>query len=85
MLAKKLPLVSFDIQTGPNEIIENNVNGFLIPSFDLNLMAQKLEELINNQDMRIVFSKANKALIEEFKLDTIISQWFSLIKTLVSK
>lgn len=82
-MAKKLPLVSFDIQTGPNEIIQDNQNGFLIPPFDITLMAQKLEELIHNQDLRIMFSKAHETKIKEFKFDTIITQWVALIKELV--
>tara|TARA_R110001583_G_scaffold87032_1_gene227026 strand:+ start:1301 stop:2407 length:1107 start_codon:yes stop_codon:yes gene_type:complete len=81
-MSKKLPLISFDIQTGPNEIIKDNKNGFLIPSFDTKLMAEKLEQLIHNEDLRIEFSETNKSLIKKFKLDTIISQWISLIEML---
>tara|TARA_R110000737_G_scaffold353145_2_gene402608 strand:- start:1524 stop:2645 length:1122 start_codon:yes stop_codon:yes gene_type:complete len=84
-MAKKLPLVSFDVQTGPNEIIQDNLNGFLIPPFNLNLMAQRIDELIHDQDMRIKFSEANKTLIENYKIDVIIDQWATLIKSLVNK
>jgi len=36
------PIVSFDINFGPSEIIEENVNGHLIPFGDTELMAEKI-------------------------------------------
>lgn len=81
-MAKKLPLISFDIQTGPNEIIQDNVNGFLIKPFDCSAMANKIQELINNQEMRVAFSKANETMISPFKMEHVLKQWTSLIDNL---
>lgn len=41
-----MPSISFDIQTGPAEIIEDGKTGFLIPPFDLEQMEEKIELLI---------------------------------------
>ena len=41
----KVPSISFDIQTGPAEIIEDGKTGFLIPPFDLEQMEEKIELL----------------------------------------
>ncbi|WP_027066490.1 glycosyltransferase [Maribacter sp. Hel_I_7] len=81
-LACKLPLVSFDIPTGPNEIINDGLNGFLIVPFDINAMASSIETLVKNKDIRITFSKNNPKFIQEFNLSNIIQKWTSLLNTL---
>lgn len=40
------PVVSFDCPTGPNEIIEEGVNGYLVPQGDVDQMAQMVTQLI---------------------------------------
>ncbi|UJH67025.1 glycosyltransferase [Allomuricauda sp. SCSIO 65647] len=79
-MAKKLPLVSFDVPTGPNEIINNNENGFLISPFNTTLMAKKIEELILDKKKRISFSKANTKVIQDFKMEHIMNRWMGIIK-----
>lgn len=78
-MSKKLPLVSFDIQTGPNEIIMHGVSGFLIPDFDINKMSESIESLIHNQNKRINFSKAAASQIDKFRIEVIINKWKELI------
>ena len=46
--AKGLPMVSFDISTGPNEIIVDNENGFLVSKYDVESMLAKLEILMDD-------------------------------------
>src|SRR5690606_33587813 len=67
-MVNKLPLVSFDIQTGPNEIIHNNQNGFLIEPFNIDDAANKINLLIENSTKRIAFSNANVHYVEEFRI-----------------
>ena len=51
----KLPIVSFNCPTGPSEIIRDNVNGFLIENYNVNLMVEKLSLLIENEELRKSF------------------------------
>jgi glycosyltransferase involved in cell wall biosynthesis len=81
-MACKLPLVSFDIPTGPNELIADNQNGFLIEPFDLEKMASKIEELILDKDRRRSFSRQNVELMAEFQIKSINDKWISLLKDL---
>jgi glycosyltransferase involved in cell wall biosynthesis len=48
--ANSLPLVSFDIATGPNEIIQNCNNGYLIEPFLKESMIECIDQLICNQE-----------------------------------
>lgn len=72
-----LPCISYDI-TGPNEIIEDNVNGFLIKRYNVNEFALKMAELMSNHEKLIDFSKNTQNNIEKYELKNIIKKWESI-------
>lgn len=80
--AKKegLPCVSFRCPAGPNEIIFDGVNGYLIDCFDVKAMAEKVNQLIENQDIRKRFSDNSMVGTEKFNIDKISEQWMELIE-----
>lgn len=77
-LACGLPVISFDCPTGPREIVTDGVNGYLIQCYDVSLMTEKIEELINDNDMIRRFSENSHAGIEKFSKDRILDQWKEL-------
>ena len=77
-----LPLVSFDIETGPNEIIQNGRNGFLVNFDDIETMAERVNELIENRERRIQMSNANLEIVPFFESEHIIQQWIHLFSML---
>jgi GalNAc-alpha-(1->4)-GalNAc-alpha-(1->3)-diNAcBac-PP-undecaprenol alpha-1,4-N-acetyl-D-galactosaminyltransferase len=46
-MATPLPCISYDCNAGPGDVINNGVNGYLIPVGDKKLFAQKLQQLNN--------------------------------------
>ncbi|MCC8158790.1 MAG: glycosyltransferase, partial [Phascolarctobacterium sp.] len=78
--AKKLPLVSFDIETGPSDIIRNDMDGFLVPAFDTEAMSCKICELIENPELRQKFSDNSQGNLEKFSKEKIMRQWCDLIE-----
>lgn len=74
-----LPIISFDIQTGPGEIICDGVNGYLIPAYDIKAMAEKICELIENEKKRLEFSTNAQLDIEKFSKEVIIKKWEDVI------
>jgi len=42
------PVVSFDCPSGPNEMIQEGVNGYLVSPGDIVAMAEKMKMLVNN-------------------------------------
>ena len=77
-----LPMVSFDVMTGPREIIEEGKDGYLIPPYDLDKMAQRIEELILDEEKRAAFSSCTQEGIELFEKEQIYRQWQALIEEL---
>lgn len=79
-----LPMVSFDIETGPNEIIVDGKNGFLVRPYELDDMAGRIEELICNDEKRKSFSEY-PGRNEKFSKKTILRQWIKLIEGMYEK
>lgn len=73
--AFSIPSISFDILTGPSEIIEDGVNGYLIPPFDSEDMAEKLIRLMQDEDLRINFAKHVWDNIEKFQMKNVLDNW----------
>ena len=78
-----LPLVSFDIPTGPNEIIVEGENGFLIDPFDTTMMAEKIQNLIDSKELREQLAQDNLSKVSMFKEEEIVKAWMNLLKKLV--
>ncbi|AIY13937.1 glycosyltransferase [Cellulophaga baltica] len=78
-LACKLPLVSYDIPTGPNEIIRDDINGFLIEPFNKENMADKINVLLRDSAKRSFFSENNENYIDEYKMEYILKKWNDLL------
>ena len=60
----ELPIVSTP-EGGIPDIVHNGINGFLVPPKDSVQLAEKLEKLILNRDLRIKMGKAGKKIYEE--------------------
>lgn len=80
----KLPMISFDIQTGPNEIIDHE-NGILIPPYDCDKMAEAVENLIRDSEYRCKLSDGTNRNLEKFSYHSIRKQWINLIQQLREK
>lgn len=77
--SRGLPTISFDCPSGPAEIIEDGVNGYLVKNADIEALANKISYLIDNESVRQEFS--NNALIsaKRFEPEIIIKEWVDLI------
>ena len=74
-----LPLVSFDCECGPREVIQDSVNGFLIPTFDIKEFADKLMLLMENRGMREMMGKRGKEMSGRYAIGAIMQQWINLL------
>ena len=81
--ASKLPLISFDIATGPSEIIRNNIDGILVEPYDIDKMADAINKLIKEEALRKEMSKNSRENIEKFRKENILRQWIELVNSLV--
>ena len=78
-----LPTLSFDIDFGPREIIDHGVSGYLVKDFDVTEMADRICELIENQEKRQLFSGHAKDNCDKFSSDYFIDKWTSIFKEIL--
>lgn len=69
-----VPCVSFDCPFGPRSIIDDEVNGFLVKEGDINLFAERLCLLIENEDLRKQFSNRAIEKVKAFDVEIIMDK-----------
>jgi len=77
-----LPIVSFDCETGPSDIISDNTNGFLIDCYDTDKMVKKISLLCADYDLRLKFGQQALENVEKFRPESINSKWEDLFRKL---
>lgn len=80
--ANSLPLLAFDVPTGPSEIIENGKNGFLCKKDNEAEMKGNIELLISDKYLRNNLSLGSKSSIATFSVSLIEKQWVELLEGL---
>lgn len=80
--ANGLPMLSYDILTGPNEIIDNGVNGYLIDEGNSEEMAREIASLLLNKEKRLEFSKESQKTAKRFDVNSIATEWYKMFKEL---
>ncbi|MDD3225117.1 MAG: glycosyltransferase family 4 protein [Clostridium sp.] len=65
---------------GPNDIITDNVNGILMPNYNLSNWAVEIEKIIKNKSMA---EKAHERVCENFCWDKIASSYIKLYEKLI--
>ncbi|SFC12143.1 Glycosyltransferase involved in cell wall bisynthesis [Xylanibacter ruminicola] len=81
-MACGVPVVAFDCENGPRSIITDGENGFLIPAFDVNLMAEKVMLLMKNQELRYRMGENAQKAASQYEMDKIGLQWKHLFDEL---
>ncbi|MEE1199264.1 MAG: glycosyltransferase family 4 protein [Christensenellales bacterium] len=80
----RLPIVSFDIHTGPREIVRDGVDGLLIPPYDTEEFGRGINRLIEDSELRREMSCRSQDNLEKFSKQTILKQWMELVNSLVN-
>jgi glycosyltransferase involved in cell wall biosynthesis len=77
-----LACVSYNCKIGPTEIIDDKVDGLLAEAENIDDLSDKIETLIENNELRKYI--ANNAIVKskKFSKHNIISQWDKTLKTI---
>ena len=78
----ELPCVSFNIHTGPKEIIRDGVNGYLVEPYNCKKLAEKIVKLAEDEILRKQFAQKTSLDKEKFDLKYILYSWNEVFKSL---
>lgn len=77
-----LPTISFDCPFGPRNIINNNIDGYLINQNDKYKFIEKLSELMSNDKLREKYSINAIQNSKKYNIRTISNKWIKLFEEL---
>lgn len=84
-LANGLPVIAYDCPCGPRAIIQNNENGFLVENGNIDSFVQKIELLIEDENLRMQMGENAQESTKKYNIDSIMQQWKSFFEDLVKK
>ncbi|EIN8284729.1 glycosyltransferase family 4 protein [Campylobacter coli] len=75
-----IPNVTFDINTGPSDIIENKKNGFLISNNNLSYFVKKIQNLMDDENLRKKMGQYAKEKVKNnFSEYIIVQNWKKIL------
>jgi glycosyltransferase involved in cell wall biosynthesis len=77
------PIVTTD-SVGCKDCVINGYNGFCIPIKNSRILAEKLEILVNNKQMRVTMGQNSRKLAErEFSVETVVKKHLEIYDVLL--
>ena len=77
--ANRLPIVSFDVATGPQEIVRHEVDGLLVPPGDEEELFRAICRLIEDPELRAQMSLRSQENLSQFEKSRVLAQWKGLL------
>ena len=82
--ASGLPVIASPVNGIPYELKEN-VNGFLVPYGDIQLLKKRILQVLDDRKSALKFSKNNKEKAKNYSWDIIANRYENLYKQVISK
>lgn len=83
-MACGLPIIAYECECGPKDLLANNDAGILVPEGDINSLAKAIIALISDYNRRLSMGKSSYKEADNYLFINIIHRWMSLFESLVN-
>ena len=73
-----VPCVTFDVDVGPREIIDDGINGFLVNDRNVDLMVKRIENLLENKSLKSKMGIESVKKVKKFYPINVLKKWEDL-------
>ncbi len=84
-MACGLPVVSFDCQSGPAEIIRPEVDGLLVPAGDVAALAAAMARLLGDPTLRVTLGSHAREVNDRFSLQKCLARWDAVLERVLEE
>ncbi|WP_339661504.1 glycosyltransferase family 4 protein [Croceibacter atlanticus] len=84
-LSVGLPIIAFDVPSGPRNIVSHEKDGLLIENNNITAFANGIETLILEEEVRLKMGERAKLNSERFNINNIMKEWVKLFSTVNKK
>jgi GalNAc-alpha-(1->4)-GalNAc-alpha-(1->3)-diNAcBac-PP-undecaprenol alpha-1,4-N-acetyl-D-galactosaminyltransferase len=78
-MACGIPIISTDCPSGPSEIVQDHINGLLVPVENVHKLAEALNELIQDPQKREFLGENAKSIVNKYSIQSIMDKWENVI------
>lgn len=82
-LSVGIPIVTYDSPTGPQHIVRNEEDSFLVPYKNLDIFTEKLRMLMSDENLRIKMGHAGRENMQRFQIKKVMHEWKNLLIKLI--
>jgi GalNAc-alpha-(1->4)-GalNAc-alpha-(1->3)-diNAcBac-PP-undecaprenol alpha-1,4-N-acetyl-D-galactosaminyltransferase len=79
-MSHSLPIITYRFTAGCDDLIENNYNGFIIEDGNCQIYVESLNELINNENLRLKFGRNGFHKVHDFEINKISNDFLNFLK-----
>jgi len=79
-LCCRLPIVSWDFNSGPREIIKNRENGILVENYNKEKLIEAMNLFILDNKLYLHCKENAFSSVKQFSLETIGNEWLNVFK-----
>lgn len=83
-LQQGCPVVSYDLAYGPADIVDDGVNGLLVPPDDPAALAAAVVRVLDDPDLQQAMSLAGPGSVEKFNENAFVQHWAELLDSLAA-
>lgn len=83
-MACGLPVVSFDCPCGPKDIVRHNEDGLLVPSGNIDALAEAMHQMMLDDSLRQQMAKVAVKNVQRYKLNEVCQHWQKIFERIAS-